>query len=634
MAISLISPGVKITEQDLVTSNQSTTSTIGAFSGQFTWGPIEVATQVANENQLVSEFGKPTSTNVVDFLSAANFLGYSSPLFVVRVANTALNATTETATGSGGIGAGQLIKNDDAYVETASFNVGPFIAKYAGNLGNSLKVSTCPSSTAYSSALTGTFSVTAGGTTVTGVGSSANTELQVGDFIVLGGRSSRVTAIANGTSLTIGSAHLTGASAVSATRRWEFFDEFNGAPGTSLQAASVGAVGDEMHVVVVDKLGLITGTANTVLEKYESTSKAGNARAENGGNNYYKDLINERSAWVRWTDHDGAGSNWGTNLTTANGAPTTYTSVTTVKNYDFNGGSDGAAVTDGDRATGYLKYANKSEVPATIIFAGQGNATVVNRIIGDVAEVRKDAIVCISPLRANVVNNAGAEASAISTWAGTITRSTYAVADSGWKYQYDKYNDTYVYVPLNADVAGCMARNDLNQESWLSPAGFNNGRIQNLVRLAYNPTQADRDTLYKIAVNPVITQVGRGTVLFGDKTFVTRNTSTNRINVRRLFIALQETIGEAADNVLFDQNDETTRSNFVNLVVPFLRSVQARRGLAAFRVVCDESNNPEDVVNANEFVCDIFVQPIRSVNFIQLNFVSVRGTATFNEIAA
>jgi len=536
MAISLISPGVKITEQDLVTSNQSTTSTIGAFSGQFNWGPIEVATQVANEGQLVAEFGKPNATNVVDFLSAANFLGYSSPLFVVRVANTALNATTETATGSGGIGAGQLIKNDDAYIE-----------------------------------------------------------LRIGDQVVISGRTAKVTAIANTTHFTIDSAHLTGASAASGTRRWEFFDEFNAAPGTSLQAASVGASGDEMHVVVVDKLGLITGTANTVLEKYESTSKAGNARAENGGNNYYKDLINDRSAWVRWTDHDGAGTNWGTNLTTANGTPTTYTSVTVPKNYDFNGGSDGVAVTDGDRATGYLKYSNKSEVPATIIFA--------------------------------------AEATAISAWAATVTRSTYAVADSGWKYQYDKYNDTYVYVPLNADVAGCMARNDFNQESWLSPAGFNNGRIQNLVRLAFNPTQAERDTLYKVAVNPVITQVGRGTVLFGDKTFVTRNTSTNRINVPRLFIDLQKTIGEAADNVLFDQNDETTRSNFVNLVVPYLRSVQARRGLAAFRVVCDASNNPEDVVNANEFVCDIFVQPIRSVNFIQLNFVSVRGTATFNEIA-
>ena len=633
MAISLISPGVKITEQDLVTSNQSASSTIGAFSGQFTWGPIEVATQVANESTLVSQFGRPTTNNNVDFLSAANFLGYSSPLFVVRIANTALNATTETATGSGGIGTGQLVKNEDAYLNTASFNVGPFIGKYAGDLGNALKVSTCPSSTAWSSALTGTFTVAAGATQVVGAGSAANTELRVGDQIVISGRTAKVQTIANTTHFTIDSAHLTGAAAVSATRRWEFFNEFDASPGTSLQAASVGATNDEMHVVVVDRTGAISGTANTVLEKYASVSKAANSKSENGGTNYYKEVINQRSEWVRWTAHDNAGTNWGTNFTSANGTPVTYTSVTTPKNYNFNGGSDGITLTDGDRSTGYLEYSNKSEVPATIIFAGQGNATVVNRIIGDVAEVRKDAIVCISPLRANVVNNVGSEATSIASWADTVTRSTYAFADSGWKYQYDKYNDVYVYVPLNADVAGCMARNDLNSEAWLSPAGFTAGRIQNLVRLAFNPTQAERDTLYKTAVNPVSTQVGRGTILFGDKTFVTRNTSTNRVNVRRLFIELEKTIGVAADNVLFDQNDENTRTNFVNLITPYLRSVQARRGIAAFRVVCDGSNNPEDVVNANEFVCDIFVQPIRSVNFIQLNFVSVRGTATFNQVA-
>ena len=633
MAISLTSPGVKITEQDLVTSNPQPVSTTGAFAGQFTWGPIEQITQVGSETDLVNQFGKPNSTNVVDFLSAANFLGYASPLFVVRSANTALNATTETATGSGGTGTGQLIKNDDAYLETASFNIGPFIAKYAGELGNALRVSTCPNATAYSNTLTGTYSVTAGSTTVTGAGTAANTEMRVGDLIVLGGRTARVTAIANTTSLTIDSAHLTGASAVTATRRWEFFNEFNAAPTTSQHAATVGASGDEMHVVVVDRTGLITGTANTVLEKYSNVSKAGNARAENGGSNYYKTVINDLSQWVRWTDHDGAGTNWGDNLLGANATPTTYTSVSVPKNYSFNGGSDGSALSDGDRANGYLKYTNKAEVPSILVIAGQSNATVVNRIIGDVAEVRKDVIVCMSPLRANVVNNAGSEASAISTWADTITRSTYAVADSGWKYQYDKYNDTYVYVPLNADVAGCMARNDLNSAPWISPAGNNAGRIQNLVRLAYNPNQADRDTLYKTSVNPVLSQVGRGTILFGDKTFVTRNTATNRINVRRLFMELQNTIGQNADNVLFDQNDETTRSNFVNLVVPYLRSVQARRGLAAFNVVCDASNNPEDVVNSNGFVCDIFVQPIRSVNFVQLNFVSVRGTATFNEIA-
>jgi hypothetical protein len=629
MAISLISPGIKITETDLVSSSQAVSSTSGGFSGQFRWGPIDKPVQVANETELVNRFGAPNATNAVDFLSAANFLGYSGSLFVVRAANTALNATAEATTGSGTAGTGTSIKNDDVYINTASWNVGPWAARYSGALGNALKVSLCPSAAAYTSSLTGTYSVTAGSTTVTGVGTAANTEMQVGDILVLGGRATRVTAIANTTSLTLESAHLTGASGVTATRRWEYFGEFDTAPGTSTSGTAAGATNDELHVVVADKTGAITGTAGTVLEKYAYLSKGSDAKADSGGSNYYKTAINDRSNYIWWAAHDNAGSNWGNTL-----SATTYTAVATPKVYTLAGGSDGNALTDGDRATAYVLLGNKQEVPASIIVAGQASATVANRIIADVAEARKDVVVCISPLRANVVNNAGSEASAIATWADTVSRSTYAVADSGWKYQYDKYNDTYVYVPLNADTAGCMARNDLNREPWLSPAGFNNGRVQNLVRLAYNPTQADRDTLYKAAINPVITQVGRGTILFGDKTFTLKNTSMNRVNVRRLFIELQKTIGQAADNVLFDQNDATTRSGFVSLVVPYLRSVQSRRGITAFRVVCDESNNPEDVVNSNEFVCDIFVQPIRSVNFIQLNFVSVRGSATFAEIAA
>jgi len=629
MAISLISPGIKITESDLVSSSQAVSSTSGAFSGQFRWGPIDKAVQVTNETELVNQFGKPNATNVVDFLSAANFLGYTSSLFVVRSANTALNATAEATTGSGTAGTGTSIKNDDAYINTASFNVGPWAARYSGALGNALKVSLCPSANAYSNTLTGTFTVAAGSTTVTGSGSSANTQLQVGDILVLGGRASKVTAIANATSLTLESAHLTGATAATGTRRWEFFGEFDSAPGTSTAGTSAGATNDELHVVVVDRTGDITGTPGTVLEKYYDLSKGSDAKADSGGSNFYKSVINDRSKYIYWAAHDAAGSNWGNTLSN-----TTFTAINTPKAYSLAGGSDGNAITDGDRATSYVLLANKQEIPASIIVTGQATATVANRIIADVAELRKDVIVCVSPLRANVVNNAGSEATSILSWADTITRSTYAVADSGWKYQYDKYNDTYVYVPLNADTAGCMARNDSVREPWLSPAGFSNGRIQNLVRLAYNPNQADRDTLYKAAVNPVITQVGQGTVLFGDKTFTLRNTSMNRINVRRLFIELQKTIGQSADNVLFDQNDATTRNSFVSLVVPYLRSVQSRRGITAFRVVCDESNNPEDVVNANEFVCDIFVQPIRSVNFIQLNFVSVRGTATFAEIAA
>ena len=631
MAISLISPGVKITEQDLVASNQSVASTAGAFAGQFNWGPIEFPTQVTSESDLVAQYGKPNTNNVVDFLSAANFLGYSSPLFVVRVANTALNATAEATTGSNTAGTGSLIKNDDVYLNTASFDNGPWMGKYAGALGNAIKVSACPSASAYTSALTGTFTVASGGTTVTGSGSTANTQLQVGDLVVIGGRTNQVSAIANATSFTISSAHLTGASAVSATRRWEYFGEFNTSPGTSSAATTLGASGDEIHIAVVDRTGDITGVPGTLLEKFSALSKASNAKGENGGSNYYKDVINEQSNWIRWTDHDASGSNWGTALLVA-GSATTYTAVSTPKVYSLAGGSDGTTVSDGDRTTGYAEFANKSEIPASIIIAGQSNATVINRIIADVADIRKDVVVAVSPLRANVVNNAGSEATAIGSWADTITRSTYVVADSGWKYQYDKYNDAYVYVPLNADVAGCIARNDLNREPWLSPAGFIAGRIQNLVRLAFNPNQTERDTLYRASVNPVITQVGRGTVLFGDKTFTLRNTSTNRLNVRRLFIELQKTIGQAADNLLFDQNDDTTRSNFVNLITPYLRSVQSRRGITAFRVICDGTNNPEDVVNANEFVCDIFVQPVRSVNFIQLNFVSVRGTATFNEI--
>ena len=384
-----------------------------------------------------------------------------------------------------------------------------------------------------------------------------------------------------------------------------------------------------MHVVVVDEDGVITGVAGQVLEKFASVSKASDAKGENGGSNYYKDVINNGSSWVRWTDHDNAGSNWGT---AASG--TTFTSVTEPKNYSLAGGADGDALADANRITGYLLYANKDTVPASLIVMGQSSASVINRVINDVAEVRKDAIVCFSPTYASVVNNAGSEVADIQTFTDGITRSTYAFADCGWKYQYNKYTDSYVYVPLNSDTAGCMARNDLKREPWISPAGFSNGQIQSIVRLAWNPTNAQRDLLYKNAVNSVFTQVGKGTVLFGDKTFTTKNTSTNRINVRRLFIELQRTISNSADNVLFDRNDDITRTNFVNLISPYLRSVQARRGITAFRVVCDTSNNPESVVNANEFICDIFVQPVRSVNFIQLNFVSVSGAATFTEIAS
>jgi hypothetical protein len=630
MAISLISPGIKITEQDLVASQQAVATTAGAFAGQFRWGPVEDPTLVESEADLVSKFGQPNTTTAVDFLSASNFLGYSQQMFVTRVVGSAntLNATAEETTGSGTAGTGLLIKNDDIYESTASFDVGPWIAKFPGAIGNSIKVSTCPSATAWSSNA-GIVTVAAGSTTVVGDGTDFSNTIYVGDQLVIDGRVGIVASIANATYLTLETAHIPGAASVVATRRWQYFGEFDVAPGTTTYTSDRNGSNDEMHIVVVDEDGVITGVAGQVLEKFASVSKASDAKGENGGSNYYKDVVNNGSSYIRWTDHDNAGSNWGT---AASG--TTYTAVTVPLNYSLAGGNDGDNVADSDRIGGYLLYANKDTVPASLIVMGQASAAVVNRVIADVAEVRRDAIVCFSPTRANVVGVPGSEVNNITTFISGITRSTYAFMDSGWKYQYNKYTDSYIYIPLNADSAGCMARNDLNREPWISPAGFTNGQVQNIVRLAWNPTQSQRDSLYKLSVNPVFTQVGKGTVLFGDKTFTTKNTSTNRINVRRLFIELQRTISNSADNVLFDRNDDITRTNFVNLISPYLRSVQARRGISAFRVVCDTTNNPESVVNANEFVCDIFVQPIRSVNFIQLNFVSVAGSATFNEIVA
>lgn len=629
MAISLVSPGIKITEQDLVSSSASAESTAGAFAGQFRWGPIDEPTVVANEADLVVQFGKPNSTTVVDFLSAANFLSYASALYVVRSANnTAKNATSEVTTGAGGVGTGLLIKNKDVYEVTTSFDVGPWTARYAGALGNSLKVSSCPSATAWQSSLTGTFTVTSGSTQVVGSGSAANTELAIGDLFVAGGKSIKVASIANATHFTLVSPHTTGVTAgSSAVRRWEFYGEFTAAPGTSTYAGERSSSNDEIHVVVVDNGGSITGAAGTVLEKFYGLSKGSDAKGNDGGSNYYKDIINNQSKYIYWTDHDAAGTNWGNSVTN-----TTFTTVSTVKNYTLAGGSDGGALTDGDKTTSFAYLSDENAVPASLIISGQATPTVINYIISEICNVRRDCVVCVSPLRANVVNNAGNEVSAIEAWAASITRSTYVFADSNWKYQYDKYNDTYVYVPCNPDIAGLMSRNDALREPWLSPAGPTNGVMNNVVKLGWNPRQNDRDALYKVAVNPVYTQIGRGSLLFGDKTFFLKNTSLNRINVRRLFIEVQKTISEAARNVLFDLNDEGTRSNFVNTIVPYLRSVQARRGISDFKVVCDTTNNTDEVINNNEFVCDVFIQPIRSVNFVQLNFVAVRGNASFNEV--
>jgi phage tail sheath protein FI len=637
MAVNLLSPGVKITEADLVTTVPAAGPVVGASVGDFRWGPINAPTLVSSEADLVAKFGKPDGTTIVDFLVAANFLSYSGAEYVVRAANTdaALNATAEATTGSGTAGTGLLVENDDVYdaeVADGSADVGPWIAKYAGSLGNSLKVSVCPSAAAWSKTLTGTWDVTVASNTATSTAGAADDELAVGDTVVIGGNTLVVASVTDANTIVFTSDATENVTGGTANAEWAYTDLFDAAPGTSLSAELKGASADEMHIVVIDEDGLFSGTKGTVLEKFAGVSKGSDARSTDGASNYYKDVINVRSKHIRWADHDDMGSNWGTALVSSAGVSTAYTETASRPGtYSLSGGLD-AAPTAGNKQAGFALLNNKETYgDVTVLIAGVANTATVNAMIA-IAEYRKDLMVTFSPEFDDVVNNAGGETDAVNTFANTITRSNYAIMDSGWKYQYNKYADNYVWVPLNADVAGCLARVDQERASWFSPAGYAQGRILNAVKLAWNPDQNARDALYKNAVNPVINQPGRGTILFGDKTFTTRPGSFSRINVRRLFITLEKSIGALAADLLFEQNDDATRAGFVNTVEPYLRSVVAQRGIAQFVVVCNETNNPEDIVNANSFVADIYVRPVSSINFIQLNFVSVAGAAQFAAI--
>jgi phage tail sheath protein FI len=328
-------------------------------------------------------------------------------------------------------------------------------------------------------------------------------------------------------------------------------------------------------------------------------------------------------------DHNSSGSNWGSNA-----SGTTFTAVTVPTLESLSGGSDGSTVTVGQKKTAYEKFQDAETVDIGLIIGGTCSSTHIDNLI-TIAENRKDAIAFVSPERADVVNVTSANTqtlNVIDAYSG-IRSSSYVVFDSGYKYQYDRYNDVYRYVPLNGDMAGLAARTDLIADSWYSPAGFNRGNVRGAVKLAYNPNKTQRDDLYRSRINPVVTFPGQGTVLFGDKTGLSAPSAFDRINVRRLFITLEKAISTASKFQLFEFNDEFTRANFRNIVEPFLREVQGRRGITDFLVVCDETNNTGDVIDRNEFVAEIYVKPARSINFITLTFVATRTGVSFEEIA-
>ena len=561
-----LSPGVNVSEIDLTTIVPAVGTTEGAFVGRFAWGPLNQIMTISNEVELVSTFWKPDNNTYIDFFTAANFLAYARNLKVVRAANTsvALNATSGSTT--------LLIDNRDKYELdyadlSAANTAGMFAAKYAGELGNSLKVS---------------------------LWASSNT---------------------------------------AAFASWTYKGEFNGAPGTSVFAQNVNGANDEMHIVVLDEDGKFTGTANTVLEKFAYVSKAYDAKNDDGSSNYWVNVLNDRSRFIyalgNAMDANGASETitWG--LPASN---TSFSQNSASYTFSLTGGVSGA-VTDANRITAYDKFKNGDEVDVSLVMTGAANTAVIQHVIDNIVTARMDCVAFISPEMDDVVNQVGLEADNCVAYKDSLARSTsYAVIDNNWKYQFDKYNNVYRWVPLNGDIAGLCVRTDYERDPWYSPAGFSRGQIKNCVKLAWNADKTDRDELYKNGINPVVTFKGEGTVLYGDKTMLARPSAFDRINVRRLFIVLEKAIARASKYSLFEFNDAFTRAQFVALIEPYLRDVQGRRGIFDFRVVCDETNNTPEVIDRNEFIGDIYIKPARSINFIQLNFVAVRTGVSFDEV--
>jgi len=657
-----VSPGVLVKEIDLTNVVPAVATSIGAIASGFSQGPVEEIIPVGSEQELVSHFGKPNSNNFENWFTAANFLQYTNGLRVIRADTAAINATAN--------GAGLKIKNDNDYDNNyagGQGSVGNWASKYPGTWGNALGVSICSNAVSFEQTFTGNagvLGVTTGtpaiGATVVGVdngGGSAGDgggAYNVGDIVHFGeadGSQYEVTGISTD-NLTIrqldnpngGGLKTALVAATNVRRRWKFYDLFDAAPGTSTWAASKGMTADEMHVVVHDVTGGISSYDSdvagqrtlAVLETYAFVSQASGSKTPQGGTNFYANKINTASRNVWWMDHDSSLTAAGTDI--ASGA--TYASTQThagVINSLLTGGTDDNP-TVGELDIAYNLFADSDTVDVNLVMAGTAPAgtdgvTHATNII-DLCEARKDVVGFISPRRADVVgvSTGAAQTNNVKGFFDGLASSSYAVFDSGYKYMYDKYSDVYRYVPMNGDVAGLAANTDNVADPWFSPAGYNRGQVRGAVKLAYNPTKAQRDILYPARVNPVCTFPGQGTVLFGDKTALSRPSAFDRINVRRLFIVLEKAIATAAKFQLFEINDAFTQAQFKNLVEPFLRDVQGRRGITDFSVVADGTNNTGEVIDRNEFVADIYIKPARSINFITLNFIAVRTGVAFSEV--
>jgi len=574
------------------------------------------------------------------------------------------NSTGLANANAGGSSNVTLLKGNDDYTQTfksggSAATVGKFISKFAGVKGNSLKVSTCASSDAYfNDAVTTTNATgTLGATTIT---VTASNVFVVRDIIRFAGHTTdyRVLTLPSATTITIealgqpsGSGlTLSVGSGIAIDRYWEHHNLFAKAPSKSYSAVAGSGSNDEIHVVVIDEDGVFTGKTHTVLETHGFLSCASVGKDAQGASNYYKDVLETKSNYVYWSGHStSTHATVSSTTTVAGSASVAFGRPTVPENSSLQFGTDGRLSTVGQKHGAWSTHfgdANTIDISFLLVGstrADDGTGTQVDTVANWtslvnqgilLAEARKDCMVLASPRRASVVGVTSESTQTTNVLAdcNTATSSSFAVLDSTWVYQYDRYNDRYCWVPANGHTGGIMARSDLQRDAWVSPAGFSRGQYLGITKIAFNPKQASRDDLYRARVNPVATFPGQGTILFGDKTALTTPSAFDRINVRRLFIVLEKAISTAAQAQLFEYNDSFTRAQFRAAIEPFLRDVKNRRGLIDFSVVCDETNNTDSVMDRNEFVCSIFVKPARSINYITLNFVAARSGVQFEEI--
>jgi hypothetical protein len=647
-----LSPGVAVVEKDFSAIVPAVSTSAGAFAGVFTWGPVLDPVTISSENMLLERFGKPFNTTAQSFFTAANFLSYTNNLLVIRA--DVAGARNAVVTQTGTVTAINITEAGDSYASAPSVTIGaPNVtggvqatahAVLDGDAVSEIVIDN--PGTGYTSAPSVTIAESSG-TDATAESEITSGGIKINNFDVYSESYANGEGVVGEWAAKYPGAYTNGLKVSMADSTtfaaWTYKDQFDSAPGTSEFAASLSGQNDELHIVVVDEYGTFSGTPGTVIEKFAFVSKALDGKKADGANNYYVDVVNSQSKYLWWMDHTtsvstSVGGSGTSGVAWGSPAFNHFKDLSAVVTKTLSGGANDFNVTDGNLMTAYQIFANDEQYDISLIPLGKASTTVATYVINNVAEHRKDCLVFISPEDVSsgdvIVGHDSDAVDAAVAYRNALPSTSYAVLDSGYKYQYDRYHDKYRWVPLNGDIAGLCARTDYTNDPWWSPGGLNRGQVKNVVKLALNPGKTERDNLYKNGINPVVNFPGQGTVLYGDKTLLAKPSAFDRINVRRLFIVLEKAIATAAKYQLFEFNDSFTRAQFTNLVTPFLRDVQGRRGLTDFRVVCNDTNNTGEIIDRNEFVADIYIKPNRSINFITLNFIAARSSVNFTEIGA